>query len=260
MIHAGTVTLWRGHSAYVAGAVAGLLFYKPQLALVVAVVLAIDLGRRAVLGLGVTGMALLLLTVWAMPGALPEYFRTLPGNLDWIQNHHPYNWGRQVTPLGFSRLLIQGRWAGETTPLVIALTLAAALPFAAGLFFTVGRAARTTIPTDRLIAATIAASPLLIPYYLDYDLLLLSVPAVLFASEVMNRETWHWADRWTLRAWVGLYLWSYANPGVSGMMRLSLTVPLLAAVTAGLIARALRPERVIAAEQSEPDQPLRLAA
>ena len=68
LILAGTVTLWRGRSAFAAGAVAGLLFYKPQLALVVAVVLAIDLGRRAVLGLGVTGMALLLLTVWAMPG------------------------------------------------------------------------------------------------------------------------------------------------------------------------------------------------
>jgi len=259
LILVSTVTLWRTRRAFAAGAVIGLLFYKPQLALVVAVVLAIDLGRRAVLGLGVTGMALLLLTVWAMPGALAEYFRTLPGNLDWIQNHHPYNWGRQVTPLGFARLLFQRRGAEDAMPLVVALTVVTALPFAAGLFFTVGRAARMNIPTDRLIAATIAASPLLIPYYLDYDLLLLSVPAVLFASEVMNRETWHWADRWTLRAWVGLYLWSYANPGVSGMMRLSLTVPLLAAVTAGLIARALRPERVVARPEAEPE-PLRLAA
>src|SRR5256885_3633418 len=55
LILATTVTLWRNRQAFAAGAVVGLLFYKPQLALVVALVLTVDLGRRALLGLGLTG-------------------------------------------------------------------------------------------------------------------------------------------------------------------------------------------------------------
>ena len=36
---------------------------------------------------------------------------------------------------------------------------------------------------DRLIAAAIAATPLLMPFYFDYDQLLLAIPAVLLAAE-----------------------------------------------------------------------------
>ena len=35
---------------------------------------------------------------------------------------------------------------------------------------------RRRVGRDRLIAATIVATPLLMPFYFDYDLLLLSVP------------------------------------------------------------------------------------
>ena len=41
------VALWRKGRGFWAGAVLGLLFYKPQLALVVAAVMVIDQGRRA---------------------------------------------------------------------------------------------------------------------------------------------------------------------------------------------------------------------
>jgi hypothetical protein len=107
--------------------------------------------------------------------------------------------------------------------------------------FVRSRNTRQTDTRDRLIAATIALTPLLLPYYLDYDLLLLAIPAVLFAGERLTRGATARADRWTTRAWVALCVWLYANPASSGMMRLSLTAPLLAAVAAGLVTRALRP-------------------
>ena len=237
------VTFWRAGLPFAAGATAGLLFYKPQLAAVVSVVLVLDLGRRAALGLAVVGLCTLLVTIAGMPGALEQYLHALPLNVDWIQNRLQYNWGRQATFLGFWRLLIQGREVGPVLPVVRLLYGASALAVAAGLAAAWWRGATR----DRLISASIGCTPLLIPYFMDYDLLLLSVAAVLFASDLAGRgrETGapSRADRWTLRAWVALYGWAYLNPGLSGVLGVSLSVPLLAAVAAGLAMRCGRGER-----------------
>lgn len=234
------VTCWRSGRSFAAGAAVGLLFYKPQLGAVLALVIVANLGRHAALGLGVTGVVTLLVTISAMPGALAEYFRTLPVNLDWIQHQHAYNWGRQATFLGFWRLLIQGREMGITSPVVRHLWGVCALAVAAMLMFVVFRSRRDG-SRDRLIAASIACTPLLLPYFMDYDLLLLAVPAVLFAAEVGRSGEMSGEDRWILRAWVALYAWAFLNPGLSGILRVSLTVPLLACVSGGLLARCLRP-------------------
>ena len=243
------VTCWRGNSPFAAGAAAGLLFFKPQLAAVVAAVIVLDLGWRAALGLGAVGALTLLVTVACMPGALGEYLRTLPLNVDWIQNKLQYNWGRQTTFLGFWRLLVQGREAGPVLPAVRLLWAASSSVVAAALaaaWLRTRRAVRHGADAhpvrDRLIAASVACTPLLIPYFMDYDLLLLSVPAVLFASDVARRggRDPTAADRWTLRAWVALYGWAYLNPGLSGVLGVSLTVPLLAAVSYGLASRCGR--------------------
>ena len=237
-----TVTLWRGGHTLAAGLVCGLMFYKPQVAMVVAVVLCLDAGRRAVLGLGITGVATLLLTVWVMPGALEEYARTLPLNVEWIQGRLRYNWGRQATWLGFWRLLIHGREPRLPSIVVSVLWWSCSTAVAGALAAAWFRTRRHREGSrDRLIAASIACTPLLIPYFMDYDLLLLAVPAALYAADVIRNGGPAAADRWTLRAWVALYLWAYLNPGLSGMLRASLTVPLLSAVAGGLILRCLRP-------------------
>ena len=265
------VTLWRGRNALAAGMVVGLLFYKPQLALIAAVVLSADLGRRAVRGLGITGASTLLATVLLMPGALAEYVQSLPSNLDWIQNQHQYNWGRQVTLLGFARLFVQGTAPGAPSLLARLVWIGGAAAVGAALIAVGYRTRRETrhaadvsVGRDRLIAVAIVCTPLLIPYYLDYDLLLLAVPATLFAGELVGEGAWSKSDRWTSRAWVALYAWCYLNPGLSGMMRVSLTVPLLAWVAAGLLARCFRRDAGAASDSAEaadaPPAPLRRAA
>lgn len=265
------VTLWRSRNALAAGMIAGLLFYKPQLALIAALVVTIDLGRRAVLGLGITGVATLLATVVLMPGALAEYVQSLPSNLDWIQNQHQYNWGRQATLLGFGRLLVQGTEPGAPSLLARVVWIGGAAAVGAALAAVGNRTRRETrhaadvsVGRDRLIVVAIVCTPLLIPYYLDYDLLLLAVPATLFAGELVGSGAWSNADHWTLRAWVALYAWCYLNPGLSGTMRVSLTVPLLALVAAGLVARCFRRDAGVATDSAEaadaPPAPLRRAA
>lgn len=247
------VTFWRRGLPFAAGVVAGLLFYKPQLALVVSLVLVADAGRRAALGLGVTGLVTLLVTLAYMPGALPEYLHTLPVNVDWIQNQLKYNWGRQATFLGFWRLMVQGREVGPVTTIVRVLWGVSAFAVGTALVMAFLRSRGSArAGSDRLIAASIACTPLLIPYFMDYDLLLLAVPAALFAADVIRGGLTTRVDRWSLRAWVALYAWAYLNPGLSGLLHVSLTVPLLAAVAGGLILRKDDEAELLAVDRSDP--------
>ena len=83
--------------------------------------------------------------------------------------------------------------------------------------------------------------PLLMPYYMDYDLLLLAVPAVLLAAEwVRTPSSMTRADHWLLAAWAAVCLESYFNPGLAGHSRLNLMVPLIGVVAALMIGRCPR--------------------
>jgi len=92
-----------------------------------------------------------------------------------------------------------------------------------------------------VIAATIVAMPLLMPFYFDYDLLLLSVAAVLFEYEIFEQQReMNSEERWLLRAWVALFVVMFFNASVSGIIRLHLAVVCLTAVALLHIRRAWR--------------------
>jgi hypothetical protein len=261
----GAVVLWRAGRAFTAGAVAGLLLFKPQLAAVVAVAMACSLGRRAVLGWLATGAALLVITVTTLPGTLGDYLHRLPENLPWLQPGITYHWERQATFQGFWRMLLQGPVSGPA-PLAVRLIWPTCAALVAGpLGLVLGRTWRGRIAAaspDRLIAATVAAMPLVMPYYMDYDLLLLSVAAVLFAADVrrgggaMTR-----LDRWIVAGWMLLFPWLYLNPFVAFDTRVSLTVPLLATLSGLLIVWAGRASAVGSnVPRAEPAALLEMAA
>jgi hypothetical protein len=263
----GTVTFWRKNSPTRAGLIAGLLFYKPQLAAIVALALIATLGWRALVGLAITGSILLLLTIRTMPGTLTAFFTLLPANLRFMQIDHPYVWERHATVKAFWRLLFQGRGAGEALPIVTILTGICVLALAVCLLIAIRRQLqisnlKSQIPRDSLIAATIATMPLLMPFYFDYDLMLLAIPAVLYAGQIVRSASADGivlerefsvlpelpsakadptkSDRWLNCAWIALYLWTLINPGIAGVTRVNLTVPLLSLVASLLILRALR--------------------
>jgi hypothetical protein len=82
------------------------------------------------------------------------------------------------------------------------------------------------------------------PFYFDYDLLLLAVPAALAATRKLSRdpesEPGERSPALQLILWSVLYLWLFVNPYVGAATRLNLAVPLLAALAASTLAAALR--------------------
>lgn len=234
-----TCLLWLSRRALAAGIVCGLLFYKPQLGAIVAGVMVLSLGWRALAGLAITGTGLLLANVLTLPGTLADYLQRLPANLHYAQNELPYLWDRHVTLKAFWRLLLQGEAVGEPAGIVTVLTILGGLALAGGLIIAWSRSGGRS--SERLIGATIVSMPLIMPFYFDYDLLLLVVPAVLFARERMTAPASESAGRldvWLTRAWMALYLWLMINPHVAAATRVNGSVLLLSAVASMSIIRA----------------------
>ena len=244
------VTLWRssaseprGMDSVLAGVAAGLLFYKPQLALAVSAVLIATLGWRALLGVALTGAALLMFTVLAMPGSLGEYLHRLPDTIAWMQTVLTYNWGRQVTPLAFWRLLLQGHAVGATMPLARALAVLSSIIVGGALCAALWRLRRgRAAAVDRVMAATLVAIQLLTPYFMDYDLMLLAIPAVLLADQWMRAEQLRRRDRLLIAAWAVLFFVMYANPALAGHTHWNLVVPLVGIIYGLSVGRCFQAE------------------
>ncbi|HEX3355509.1 MAG TPA: glycosyltransferase family 87 protein [Tepidisphaeraceae bacterium] len=244
------VTAWRAKQAEWAGICCGLLFYKPQLAAVLAVILFISLGFRALLGLTFTGSLLFVATGLSMPGTIQTYLHQLPINLHWMQAEHSYLWERHVTLRAFWRLMVQGYATGEANWIVMGSTIVSCVILGTFLVRAAYRSRRSADEPwtgetaagsrDRLIAATIATMPLLMPFYFDYDLLLLAVPAVLIAGEILHHDERSRSDKWIARTFGLLFLWMMFNPAIGKMTHVNGTVILLTTLAVQLAVRASR--------------------
>jgi len=270
-----TVTAWRKQKPLLAGLVGGLLFYKPQLGAVLAMVIVLSTGWRALAGFAFTGCMLVSISEYAMPGAIEHYLRQLPINVRFMQIENTYLWERHVTLKAFFRLHLQGRGPGETAMLTSVLTFASSILLAGALFKAILSQRRrlddpwtgetSSIARDRLIAATICITPLLMPFYFDYDLLLLCVPATLFAGDILQRaEPRTAAEKWLTRSWGVMFIWLYFNPGTAGKTSVNITTILLCAIATQMVIRAGRKPAVLAVDNMrtvfEPRLPLRAAA
>jgi hypothetical protein len=259
-----TISLWRGEQLILAGAACGLLFYKPQLGAILAIALILSRGLKPLAGLAITGTALLAVTLLTLPGTLGAFLHHLPTNLTIMQIDRPYLWDRHVTLKAFWRLLIQGDatgdlWTSTRVLWILTTTLAAACLLATILRTRRSRDDGTT--RDRAIAATIVTMPLLMPFYFDYDLLLLAGAAVLVARE----RAVGGADRVPAKlvtAWVALAGWLVINSGIATLTRVNGTVVLLAVLAAMLIRRAWQPAATVTESDCDdpPAEPLPLAA
>ena len=243
LILCATIALWRNQRGILAGACCGLLFYKPQLAAIFAIALVFSLGWRAIVGLILTGSGMLGATEWTLPGSLLDFIHRLPGNVAYMQVEHRYLWERHVTLKAFWRLVLQGYAVGDLLPLTKWLYIGSIAIVGACLFAAVLKLRRQTdqISRDRLIAVTIVTMPLLMPFYFDYDLLLLSAAAVLVAREHLStgkRIAWPMLASWAL-----LYAWTIFNPAVATATRVNGTVVLMSMLSAVLIRQAIRRER-----------------
>lgn len=261
------VMAWRAEKGFVAGLIAGLLLYKPQLGAILIAVLIITLGWKPLAGMAVTATGLALVTLITLPGTLTLWLHQMPANLHFVIDQVPYLWDRHVTIKAFWRLLLQGNAAGNPLLAVRVLSILSAGSIGVGLLWAALRTRRmaSILPADgtrfdRIIAATIVCTPLIMPFYFDYDQLLLSVAAVLFARERLHRQSTplrkvdqcEKRDRWIVRLWPAWYVWLMINPDVALHTRVNFTVILLAGVAGLLVARAMKPREMIEdAEQSD---------
>ena len=103
--------------------------------------------------------------------------------------------------------------------------------------------------------------PLLMPFYFDYDLLLLVVPITLYAAErVASPNCARRQDRWFTTGWALLFLWLYFNPAFALHTHVSGTVLLLSSVSILSIRRANRVDDASAPMPLEQREPLAIAA
>jgi hypothetical protein len=151
-------------------------------------------------------------------------------------------------------MLLQGHSTGEATPLVTLLTALCTAIAAVGLLSAISRCRSpfvdnvwtnetAAIRLDRLIVATVTATPLMMPFYFDYDLLLLAVPAVLFAGEMLSAIPGKPAaasDRWLIRSWALLFATLLINGPLAHFIGIGLIAPPLALVAGFSIMRARR--------------------
>jgi hypothetical protein len=227
---------WIAGRGFRAGVFAGLMLFKPQLAVVIAAVLGISMGAEAIVGFGVVAIGLLAITAWALPGTLTAYLHQLPPTIHWLQMELPYNWGRQTTLQGFWRLMIQGHAAGPTALsariLAWAGTAAFGIPLAIAAWRTRGEDVRAR---RRLIAAAIVATPLIAPYYLDYDLLLLAAAMALTVGRKLP-QSGGLMEKAVMAAWIGVAVALYLNPFIAGDGRCNVAVIAITAL-AGLLIR-----------------------
>lgn len=215
---------WTRQRSFLAGIFAGMLFYKPQLGAVIALALICTSGWRALAGVAATGLLFALLTLFTLPGVLNDYQQLLPNNLRVFQVEQPYLWDRHVTLRAFWRLLLQGRETGEMWPLTKALWITSCVGVISGLGWGAMKIARemeTSRPRELWFAAVILAMPPLMPFYFDYDLLLIATAAVL---TVRARPE---SARSLLAMWTVLYFWMLLNSTVARFTHVNGTVLLL---------------------------------
>ncbi len=230
-----TVLAWRAREPIWAGLCCSLLCYKPQLAAVVFVALSLTLGWRVWMGTIVGAVPQLLLIVTKMPGSISDYLEQMPRNLQQIQFAQPYLWHRHSTLTGFFRFMLQGNAPGQTH--VWITFLAASCAILVGLavlavWWKRRAVLNDDVMFDRFIALTILAMPLLMPFYFDYDLLLLIVAAVLIGRERLVSPDHSSAARWLVATGTFLFVWTMFNPPVAESFGICLTVPLLCIVVA----------------------------
>jgi hypothetical protein len=155
-----------------------------------------------------------------------------------------YFWDRHVTLKAFWRLLFQGTAPGAMYLSGKLLWWSCEAALGGALLTAILRARRDAAKTDCLIAATIAAMPLLMPFYFDYDLTLLIIPAVLTASDAIKRGL----DRKLLWSWVVLFGFLLVSTQIASRTHFIPVVPAIAVMAGLLIRRTMKSDCQIVAE------------
>jgi hypothetical protein len=229
--------------------------YKPQLGAIVALAMLLTLGPRTLIGLGLTGGALLCVNLIALPGTLGPFLHKVPASLYYLQTGKEYFWQRHVTLLAYFRLAAQGHSIGPISRLTTVLWLSIELPLSAALLWCAVRLYKfraTPRPgaLDRFIAAALVCSPLLMPFYFDYDLLLLAIPATLIAADALRTPL---VDRRVVLTFAALYIVSFVAIPIANATNMQPTTIVLTLLAGQLVAGAMKVKADVAHTNATPE-------
>src|SRR5438105_6124976 len=107
---------------------------------------------------------------------------------------------------------------------------------------------------DDLIAATITSMPLLMPDYMDYDLLLLAVPTTLLAARWLGtpESLLQSQNRALLAVTSFTYVVMYFNPALASRTPVNGIVPCIAVLATLWMIPATRPTKMAAPSRKSP--------
>lgn len=174
LLFTGTLLLLRRERDFSAGSVAALLSFKPQLLLMLVLVVIATRSWRMLAGLCATGAALLVASLLVSAPATAEYFIRVPQLSRWIEMP-----GMQLAGMscwyGFFRLTL----SGSPLPVIQLLTVVASV-VTAGLV--VERVRRAGLRDEVGWSMAMLGTLLISPHLLAYDLTLLLLPCALLVS------------------------------------------------------------------------------
>ena len=181
-ILAWTFALLRGGRPYLAGVVAGLLLFKPQLLVGITLLWLFDYRRswRALLGLATTGAVLLRASIVFVPGASRRFIENI-GEI--TQMASPHSMSQLYSTQGFWNLLLP-----HLPEAAAFLSLACSILGIVALFV-VWRRFQANLPVR--FAAAVLLTLWISPYAMVYDWSLLLIPATLLWHHVpAQRRLW----------------------------------------------------------------------
>jgi alpha-1,2-mannosyltransferase len=208
----------------VAGALLGLLAYKPQFALLVPLALFAGDHWRALAAASATVLAIAAIS-WAGFGSDTWYafFASLKMTQNYVLEQGVFGWPKFQSAFGAVRLLGGGIAAAYAVQALVALMASAALVW-------VWRRRSTTLA---LKGATLALATLLAtPYVLDYDLMLLALPIAWLAAVGLRQGFLAWEKTALLALWL--------LPLLSRMVGQSLDLPVAPVMLVWLLLLTLR--------------------
>ncbi len=173
--------LLRREKDFWAGLAAGMLIYKPQLAVALGVALVVKRRWRALLG-AMAGAGLWISAgVILAPSAMLDYLRFYPSLLGVIGHEGSKMWGVQ-TLYGFSVLLLGDVWPAGADLLGKGVSIGALLVL--GWWWTRIEWRPKDLGWDMAMAAPFAGGLLIVPYLFHYDLMLLLLPLAIVFSRL----------------------------------------------------------------------------
>ncbi|HQY88266.1 MAG TPA: glycosyltransferase family 87 protein, partial [Tepidisphaeraceae bacterium] len=232
-----TALAWRARRGLLAGVLCGLMVYKPQLSALVGLMLVLTLGKRPLIGMLAVGIVTILASEFAMPGMIDRFIEVTPLNLARIMGADDYLWHRHATILALTKL---GAFDRSSNLVDVISFVGRAFVFGT-LLVGLWQARSSQSPSrglDRVIVLTILATPLLMPFYFDYDLLLLAVAGVMLAASMRTESISTPFDRTILIVGLTWFVFSFFNVFIAGASQINIGTLMLLSLFA-LVARRI---------------------